>query len=837
MAPRSAMSLDIDPHIRHSTRHIGRAVPRREDLGPLTGRARYVADIRLAGMLEVVFVRSTEAHARIVSVDKSGALALDGVAAVITGPDLATVASFPDYIPYIGPVCQRPLATDRVRYVGAPYAAVVASDRYVAEDAATLVAAATSYEPLATVADLDQALAPGAPKLFDDWESNCSFDVAPDRPEVDEAFEQAEHTFTETYVSQRQTGLPLETRGVVADMDDGTLTVWSSTQSPHMVRTTVAEMLGLPEPQVRVIHPTIGGGFGTKTHIYPEDVVVPWIARRLGRPVRWIEDRMENLVAAAHARDQRHTVEVAYDRDGTIRGARVASMLDMGSGEIFMPGTAPVFVTNACITGGYDFGNMQARTIGVVTNKTPSGAYRGFGIPEGAFVMERIIDRVARLTGTDRVELRRRMLLRPSQTPYVMHSGGRLDSGSHTESFERALELAQPAEERARARWAGDPDVRVGVGYANYVEPTSPSYHLTTGHWGGGDAATVRVDPDGSVRVAAGVSAFGQGAETAAAQLAADALGVAPQDVTVVLGDTERAPYGLGSWGSRGAMMLAGSVLMASERLLAKARSIAAHMLEAAESDVVLTDGAFHVAGSSRPSVSWADVGTAAWVRHVDLPDGMEAGLETSAHYHPANLQHQLDEDGRINAAASWSNGTHIGVVSVRISTGEVAIEDFIVVHDCGTVINPALVEGQVHGGVAQGIAGAMYEHFQYDPDTAYPRFASFMDYLVPTCAEMPLIEVDHFESPAPEQPLGVKGCGEGGTVGPPAVVAGAVSDALSEWGVDLTECPVTPEAVRAAIRAAEAARSDPGDSRGSSDRREDGDSRGSSGGEDGDSR
>ncbi len=798
------MSLDIDSHIRHSSRHIGRSVPRREDRGPLTGKGRYVADIRLPGMLEVVFVRSVEAHARIVSIDTAEAEALDGVVAVYTGADLAEVETFPDYIPYIGPVTQRPLAEGRVRYVGVAYAAVVAVDRYVAEDAATLIAAGTVYEPLPTVADLDQALAPDAPRLFDDWDSNCSFDVAPHKPEVAEAFARADHTFTETYVSQRQTGLPMETRGVVAEVAaDGTLTVWSSTQSPHMVRTTVALMLGMPEPQVRVIHPTVGGGFGTKTHTYPEDIVVPWIARRLGTPARWIEDRMENLVASVHAREQRHTVEVAYDDDGTVRGVRCASTLDMGSGEIFMPGTAPVFVTNACITGGYDFPNMETRTTGVVTNKTPAGAYRGFGIPEGAFVMERVIDRVARLTGTDRVELRRRMLLRPEQMPYVMHGGGRLDSGSHAESFERALELTAPALQRARSRYADDPDMRVGVGYCNYVEPTSPSYHLTTGHWGGGDAATVRVDPDGSVRVAAGVSELGQGNVTAAAQLAADMLGVSPDDVTVVLGDTERAPYGLGSWGSRGTMMLTGSVLLATERLVDKARKIAAHMLEAAEADVVLTDGAFHVAGSSQPSVGWAEVGTAAWVRTVDLPEGMEAGLETSGFYHPENLEHQLDDTGKINAAASWSNGTHIGVVSVRVSTGELRIEDYIIVHDCGTVINPALVEGQVHGGVAQGIAGAMYEHFQYDPDTANPRFASFMDYLVPTCAEVPHMEVDHFESPAPEQPLGVKGCGEGGTVGPPAVVAGAVSDALSEWDVDLTECPVTPVAVRAAIRAA----------------------------------
>ena len=799
----------MDPgnaQIRSGTRFVGRSVPRREDRGPLTGGSRYIADVRLAGMLEVVFVRSTEAHARIVSVDTSEARAVYGVEAVFTATDLADVRSFPDHIESIGPVRQRPLAGDRVRYVGAPYAAVVATDRYVAEDAAALVAAGTVYEPLPAVADVQQALAPDAPKLYDDWNDNRSVDVVFHRPAVDRAFEEADHTFTATYVSQRQTGLPLETRGVAADSDSGMLTVWTSTQSPHMVRTTIASMLGVPEPQVRVIHPAVGGGFGVKTHIYPEDIVVPWITRRLGRPARWIEDRTESLLASVHARDQRHDVEVAYDGDGTIRAVRCTSTLDLGSGEIFYPGTAPVFATNGCITGAYDLPNVQTRAVAVVTNKTPSGAYRGFGVPESTLVMERVIDRVARLTGTDRVELRRRMLLKPGQTPYVMHGGGRIDSGSHTESFERAVEMAAPALKRARTRHAGDQDLRVGVGYANFVEPASPSYFRTTGHWGGGDSATVRVDSDGSVRVAVGLTAFGQGAETTAAQLAADALGVSPSEVTVVLGDTERAPYGLGSWGSRGAMMLTGSVLLASERLTAKARAIAAHMLEAAEADVVLADGAFHVAGISQPSVSWAEVATAAWIRKVDLPDGMEEGLETSGYFHPEYLEHQPDDTGRFNAAASWSNGAHIGIVSVRLSTGEVTIEDYIVVHDCGTVINPALVEGQIHGAVAQGIAGAMYEHFQYDSDTAYPRFASFMDYLVPTCAEVPNISVDHFESPAPDQPLGVKGCGEGGTMGPPAVVIGAVSDALSDWGVDLTECPVTPVAVRAALRAAGAA-------------------------------
>lgn len=793
----------ISPMIRHRASHLGRSLPRREDRAPLLGKQQYIADLRLPRMLEVAFARSREPHALITSIDTEEARALDGVHTVITGADLADVETYPYYILYNQPVNQRPLAEDRVRYVGSPYAAVVATDRYVAEDAVTMLSNSTEYEPLPTVADIDQALAEDAPRLYDDWEDNKLTDLPSETPAVRRAFEEADHTFTETYTSQRQTGLPLEGRGVVADVRDGHLTVWSSTQSPHIVRTTLAKMLQIPEPRVRVITPAIGGGFGTKTHVYPEDVVVAWLAWKLERPVRWLEDRFENLVSAVHARDQRHDVAVAYDDDGTIRGVRCQIISDIGSGEIFMPGTAPTFVSGGTMTGGYDFANMEVSYTCVVTNKTPSGAYRGFGSPEGNLVMERVIDRVASLTGTDRIALRRRMILREDQMPYLMYGGGRIDSGSHAKSYERALELIEPAAERARAKYANDPDVRIGVGYSNYAEPTTPTYHLTTGHWAGYDSAILRIDPDGSARVSLGTTALGQGTETVAAQLAAEALGVDPDNVTVIMGDTERTGYGLGAWGSRSAIVMSGSILMAADRLLVKARDIAAHMLEAADVDVVLEDGQFHVAGSSTPSVGWAQVATAAWARTVDLPAGMEPGLETSGYFEPPDLQHFPDDAGMLNAAAAWANGSHAGVVSVRVSTGELKIEDYVVIHDCGTVLNPAIVEGQIHGGVAQGIAGAMYEHFQYDPDTAQPRFASFMEYLAPTCAEIPHMTINHFESPAPDQPLGVKGCGEGGTIGPPAVVTGAVSAALADLGVDLTATPVTPSAVRDAIRSA----------------------------------
>ena len=793
----------INPIIRHRGNHIGRSVLRREDRAPLLGKERYVGDLRLPGMLEVAFVRSGEPHAVIRSIDIAPAMALDGVSAVYTAADLAEVASFPNFIVDNQPVNQRPLAEDKVRYVGSPYAAVVAGDRYVAEDAASLVATATDYEPLPAVANIDQALSEDSYKLYDDWPNNRLLDFPAEKPEVRKAFAEADHTFTETYTSQRQIGLPIETRGVVADVQGGQLTVWTSTQSPHIVRTTLALMLGIPEARVRVITPAIGGGFGTKTHIYPEDVVVAWIAWKLQRPVRWIEDRLEHLTSSVHARDQRHDVKVAYDDDGTIRALICHAIGDIGSGEIFMPGTAPTLVTGDCVTGAYDFSSVEMSMTCVVTNKTPSGAYRGFGIPEASLVMERIIDRVACLTGTDRVELRRRMILQEDQMPYIMFAGGRVDSGSHAKAFERALEMIEPAIERARARYADDPDVKVGVGYANYVEPTTSTYLLTTGHWAGYDSATLRVDPDGAARVSLGTTALGQGTETVAGQLAAEALGIDPDQVTVVMGDTDRSPYGLGAWGSRSAIVMSGSILIAADRLLVKATRIAAHILEAAAEDIVLTDGDFHVVGVADPRLSWAEIATAAWVRTVDMPPGMEPGFETTSYFEPPELEHELDQAGLVNPAASWANGAHAGVVSVRLSTGELEVEDYVVVHDCGTVLNPMIVEGQIYGGVVQGIAGAMYEHLQYDPETARPQFASFMEYLAPTCREVPHMTIDHFESPAPEQPLGVKGCGEGGTIGPPAVVTGAVSDALADLGIDITATPVTPVVIREAIRAA----------------------------------
>ena len=437
----------------------------------------------------------------------------------------------------------------------------------------------------------------------------------------------------------------------------------------------------------------------------------------------------------------------------------------------------------------------------VVTNKTPSGAYRGFGAPEAALAIERFISKVALVAGVDPIDARRRMMFDPGDLPYVQPSGNRIDSGSHRAAFERAIELGRAALERRRSANRGD-RIRLGLGYCQYVEPTAPSYFGTTGHWAAYDTSSINVQPDGGILVSCGVAAIGQGTETTIAAIAADALQVPLEQVTVLIGDTDSCPYGLGSWGSRSAVVFTGSVLKAAAIVRRKAITVAASLLEADERDLVLEVGRFHVAGSPTPAVGWAEVATAACVRTVDLPVGVEPGLEATVAYEPPNLDHKMDAQGRMNGAATWANASHSGVVAVDIDTGAVRILDYIVVHDCGRVINPVIVDGQVHGGVAQGIAGALYESIVYDSN-GQPQTTSFMDYLLPSAAEMPRLVVEHFESPAPEMPLGLKGVGEAGTIGPGAVMANAVSDALADFGVDITETPITNTAVLRALAAA----------------------------------
>ena len=783
-------------------RYVGSRVGRTEDGPLLAGRAQYIADVTLPGIVEAAFVRSTLAHARITSIGVDEARAEPGVLDVVTAGDLAGVTRYPHLVPWMKDVDSFPLARDRVRYVGMPVAAVVADDRYAAEDGAALVI--VDYDELPVLVSVDDALADDAPRLYDEWPDNKLMDLPVTQPEVDRVF--AEHDVVRTtFRMQRQSPSPMETRGIVADYQNGRLTVWASTQSPYILRTTLSMMLGLRESDIRVIVPSVGGGFGCKLHQYPEDLVVPWLSMRLGRPVRWIEDRAEHLMTSIHAREQRMDVEAAYDGSGRIVALRGNVATNVGSGEVFIPGTSTTLVSQGCLTGAYDIPVTEVSAACVVTNKTPSGAYRGFGSPEAIFAMERTVDKVARLAGVDPRDTRRAMLPAVGDGAFVTPSGGRLGLGSHRQAFDRAVELGDKALEAARALYAGDPRIRVGVGFASFVEPTGPSYYGTTGFWQSYDSALVRIQPDGSALVGIGVQAIGQGIQSTTAAIAADTLGILIDDISVICGDTDLSPYGLGAWGGRGAIVTSGSVVKAAEIVATKAKLIAAGLLEANPDDIVITDGKLHVRGSDEPSVTIRDVAIAAYVRTELLPEGVDPGLEATATYEPPGIDTEPDEHGRMNVAAAWSNASHAAVVKVDITTGTIEVVDYVVVHDCGTVINPQIVEGQTTGGVAQGIAGALYEHVVYD-EAGQPLSASFMDYIVPTSLEIPPMTIEHLETPSATTTLGVKGVGESGTIGPAAAIGNAVSDALAEFHVDIVETPITPSSVLAAIHAAGAA-------------------------------
>lgn len=770
------------------------ARPRLEDQRLLTGQGAFVADVRLPGMLEAAFVRSPLAHAHLRGVGVEAARAALGVVTVLTGADLTDIEPFPDLRERTRPVRQRALCIGRVRYVGAPLAVVVATDRYLAEDAAELVE--LDLQELPVVADMDTALAPNAPLLYDDWPDDRVVATAPVDPELDAIF--ASHRVIRgTYAMQRHAPVPMETRGVVATMERGRLLVWTSTQVPHVVRTVISRTLGLPEHRIRVVAGDVGGGFGGKLHVYPEEVVIPALAWRLRRAVRWIEDRREHFLASSHAREQRHVMEAALDERGDIVAVRCDLVCDVGSGEILPPGVAPAFVSAGSVSGPYRFPRSQARLTCVVTNKTPSGAYRGFGTPEMVFALERLMERVARETGQDPVELRRRHLIRPEDLPYETPNGRRIDSGSHLAAFDRAVAWATATRERLAPTARGS----IGVGYASYIEGVAPNYHTTSGLWTQHETSTLRIEPDGTVVVASGLGPMGQGTETMLATLTAQLLGVPRDQVAVRLGDTDLTPYGLGSFGSRSTVVAAGAVRLAAARLLDKVRAIAGHLLEASPADIEIADGRASVAGSPDRSVSFADVAHLAYFRTFDLPGDVEPGLEATGAYDPPGVDHRPDARGKLNICLTYANSSHACVVDVDRATGMVRVLAYLAVHDAGPLLNPSIVDGQIMGGVAQGLGGALYEQLLHDPD-GQPLVTSFMDYLVPGAPEVPELSVDHLSTPSTTTPFGLKGAGEAGATGVAAAVANAVCDALRDTGIDITSTPITPRSLRAALRA-----------------------------------
>ena len=773
--------------------YVSQGVKRREDPPLLMGRAHFIGDLRLPGLLAVKFLRSEHAHARIVEIDARAALNLPGVETVVTAADLATTRAIRATMSGAGyQATDWPaLARGKVRFAGEPVVAVVAADAYRAEDA--LDAIRVTYEPLPVVADAESALAPGAPRVHDELPDNALFRTHFENGDVARALAAADIRLAETFRHARCSSSPMEPRGVMAMLDpvDGMLIVWASTQSPHLMRSGLAEALGIPESSIRVLCPSVGGGFGPKMHLYPEDIVVAELARRLKRPVRWLEDRRENLLASAQARDHVNHVEVGARRDGTIVALKSTLICDSGAYSVY-PVTASLEPLTAAgiLPGPYKIGALAYEAYAVATNKCPAGAYRGVGMALGTFVRERVVDMVARRAGLDPIDVRRRNFVDVSELPFQTASGLIVDSGDPKQSLERALASSDYARRRSESRDTPVGKYR-GVGVASYTEFTgmgSGTFRLrgmrqVAGH----DAATVRVEPTGEVRGFVSAASQGQGHATTFAQVLADELGVPIEAVTIVEGDTERCPYGSGSFASRSMVVSGGALVLAARRVREKITAIAAHMLEAAGPDLTIEAGTIAVRGAPGRAVTIAEVADLAHrPSGGTLPPGVDPGLEATQYYDPP--------------PATFSNGTHVAVVEVDPETGQVAIVRHVVVEDCGRIVNPMIVDGQTHGAVAQGIGNALFEDFAYD-DGGQPLTTSFLDYVIPGTMEVPPIDIVHMETPPATSVTGFKGMAEGGTIGSTAAVANAVADALAPLGIEVRELPLTPDRVHRLIK------------------------------------
>jgi aerobic carbon-monoxide dehydrogenase large subunit len=779
-----------------SERLIGQRLLRQEDPRLLTGRGAYVTDLALPGTLHMALLRSPHAHALIAHVDVDRARRVPGVVAIFTADHIRDVGPLPVLA---HPPGQRQtdfpvLPADRARYVGQALAAVVAETPYAAQDGVDAVD--VTYDPLPVVAGIAQATAPGAPKLYDDWPDNVVVSREIGGGDPDAVLATAPTVVEAHFTMARQTAAPMEGRATCARFDGevGELTVWASSQAPHLFRTVLAAVLRLDEERVRVIVPDVGGGFGAKLHYYPEDVLVPVAAMRLGRPVKWVETRAEHFAATVHAREQHVHARAAFDAQGTLLALRVHVQGDVGA-HLHTKGAGPIFLGGAVLPNLYAVRHFKAKLDGVVTNKVPFGAYRAFGMQQAAFVTERLMDIAAARLGIDPVEIRRRNYVPPTAFPYRSAANLVYDSGRYARALDEALRIADHAGLRsmqARARAEGR---LVGIGVANYVEVTGmgPSKLMAAmgNRQGGYESATVRVEPSGRVTVATGIIEIGQGIRSALAQVAADVLALPYDRVGVVLGDTARTPYSCyGSADSRGSVTGGAAVLQATRALRQKLVRLAAHLLEAGEADIEVVDGQCRVRGAPARGLSFAALAQES-LRGQNLPDGMEPELQARFTYNPENW--------------TFPYGVHVAAVEVARDTGRVRVLGYWVAHDCGTMLNPMLVDGQIHGGLAQGIGGALSEELRYD-DAGQLLSRTFMDYAIPTAETMPPITIGHVETPSPHTPGGMKGMAEGGTIGAPATIANAVADALAGAGVDtatVTAYPLTAPRVFALLQTA----------------------------------
>jgi carbon-monoxide dehydrogenase large subunit len=774
---------------------FGARVRRKEDGRFVTGRGQYVSDVELPRMLHVAFVRSVYAHARIRAVDAAAAKTSPGVIAVATGadPDIArrricARSALPSYVETEQPI----LAWPEARFAGEAVAAIIAADRYAAEDAAALVT--VDYEPLPAAVDVIEARG-GAAVVHAAAPDNVLLSRRFESGQVEATLAASAVVIERTFRTNRQTAAPIEGRGGVADWNAaaGKLTLWSGTQIPHLARHGLAEILDLAENRIRVIAPDVGGGFGVKAMLYPEDVVLCLLAMRLGRAVKWVEQRREGLLASAHARDHHYAVRAGFDGSGRLLALDARIACNAGAYSVY-PWTAGLeaLMAGGLLAGPYKLANYRCEVAAVATHTAPAGPYRGVARPAATFVMERVLDLGAAALRLDPVQLRRLNLVGPRDLPYTSATRLVHDSPSYPVCFEKVLAAigyeafrAEQARARRRGRY-------LGIGFANYNELTGlgqaasagPRMPFRTGHEG----VTVRMDPSGAVTVLAGVTSQGQGLETTMAQIVASELGAPLDAVTVVLGDTDATPFGLGAFASRQAVIGGGAAIRAAQTLREKITRIAAHLLEAARDDLEAADGRVAVKGTPDRAVSLAEVARVAHLETQRLPADLEPGLEATRFYDPIR--------------GTFAAGAQAAVVEVDPQTGTLAILRYVCVEDTGRVINPLIVEGQVQGAIAQGIGGALLEHVIYDAGGQLLT-GTLMDYALPTSTDVPPVQLDHIEEPA-ENLAGVRGVGEGGALGPAAVLANAVADALSPFGIEPNELPLTPARLWGSLNTAE---------------------------------
>jgi carbon-monoxide dehydrogenase large subunit len=765
--------------------YFGKALKRTEDPRLIKGIATYVDDLKLPGLLHAALLRSPHAHAKILGIKTENAKALPGVVGVYTAADVNPTCGL---LPCASPMPDQKapkhtvLASDRVYFVGHAVAIVLATDRYIARDALDLIE--VDYESLPVVVDPEKALEKDSPLTHPDLGSNVSFTWSVANGNLDQAFQEADRVIKQRMVHQRLIPMAIEPRGCVASYHpgEGTLTLWTSTQIPHLVRTLLPGMVGVPENKIRVVAPEVGGGFGSKLNLYVEEALCCHLSMRLRTPIKWIESRRENAAATIHGRDQVGEYEVAVKNDGTVLAIKSRTIADIGAYLQLLTPAIPT-LTGLMLTGCYKIKAMRMDVIGVYTHKMSTDAYRGAGRPEATYVIERVMDLLATELGLDPIKVRLKNFPKPTEFPFNTATGLTYDSGNYQGALRKAQQVA-PWDDLLRWRDKARQEGRLfGVGVSTYVEicALGPSKMMASGGWEWG---CVRMEISGKVSVITGATPHGQGQETSFAQIIADKLGVPIEDIVVFRGDTSIAHYGRDTYGSRATALGGTALIMSAEKVIEKARRLAAHLLEAKTKDVQFKDGKFFVRGKPKRSIGWGLLAQEAYVAK-NLPPNFEPGLEASSFFEPKNCTYPF--------------GTHIVAVEIDRDTGEAQIIKYVAVDDCGHQVNPLLVEGQVQGGIAHSLGQALFERAVYD-ENGQLLTGEFMDYALARAKDIPDYVMDSTVTPSPSNPMGIKGCGEAGTIGATPAIANAVLDALSPLGIRHLDLPLTPEKIWRAI-------------------------------------